>query len=732
MPKPNKLNNRINGYRPISLIPCSSKILEKIVAKRLLWFLESKNLISSNQVAFKANKGCEDALLHLDFYITKALSSRNHVTILSLDFEKAFDRIGIHQILNKITSWGIGPKIFNYIKSFLTNRKICVKTNNCFSNYYPLHNGIPQGSPLSVVLFLIAFDEVSNIISKHPQLDHCIYADDVYILCKHNSLIEQQNLFSNALTDILSWCNTSGAKLSVDKCKTLHVCRKTSCKQINFKFNNINIVNVNNLSILGIIFSDRYNFKKHCIELKKSLAARANLVNFLSCKKSKAHLNTLCNITRSLVLSKIDYGLLIYGNSPKATINIIKSPYHQAVRRSLNAFPTSPVRNMLAEAGLPLVEERILETRAKLYTKLSFVQGSIINEDFKTLRQTKCLKRIPSAISIALTTANSMELPSISNVKYFPSFPPWCIKKSSFIMEMTNYNKSNTSNSMYQSLFYDITAELRSNDWNIVFTDGSKVQESTSFASTYENGSLISIGLLDNIASIFTAEATAILQTARIIAKLPGKFVICSDSQSVLHAIQNPNNTTNIISKIRDQLINYPNKLKLMWIPGHVGILGNEHADKAANDAHFSPVKLVKLLSKRDVLREVQNKIKEQKLTDWSNYSNSYKFINITKSKPIYPNTTSKQMNTVFVRLRLGHTTLTHQHLLKKESPPTCPHCQSRIDINHILGKDMCKSLTSNTSVNNTSSSTTEILNNFDPENIKQVYNFIKLNNIHI
>lgn len=244
-----------------------SKVLEKIVARRLLWFIETKKLISSNQVAFKSGKGCADALLHLDFYITNALSARNHVTILALDFEKAFDRIGIHLVLDKLKIWGVGPKIFNYVTSFLTNRRICVKANSSFSPSFPLFNGIPQGSPLSVVLFIIAFDDISKIIAKHALLHHCVYADDIYILCKHNDLGKTKNLLLNVIEDISVWSTHSGAKLSVDKCKTLHICRKTSCSKFTLSFNNINIENVTNLSILGILFNNKYNWKYHCLEL---------------------------------------------------------------------------------------------------------------------------------------------------------------------------------------------------------------------------------------------------------------------------------------------------------------------------------------------------------------------------------------------------------------------------------------------------------------------------------
>lgn len=118
IPKTNKNHSDFSGYRLISLISCLSKLLERIIAKRISWYIETKKLVATNQVAFKTSRGCADSLMHLDHYISKTLSSRNHTSILGIDFEKAFDRIGIHIILDTLKSWGIGPKNFNYVKSF--------------------------------------------------------------------------------------------------------------------------------------------------------------------------------------------------------------------------------------------------------------------------------------------------------------------------------------------------------------------------------------------------------------------------------------------------------------------------------------------------------------------------------------------------------------------------------------------------------------------------------------
>ena len=240
IPKNNTDKNTIKGYRPISLISCLSKVLERIVANRIIWFTEKNHLIAKNQVAFKPKRGCADALLFIDYYTTTTLSRQNHATILSIDFERAFDRVGSHIILSRLKNWGIGPKIFNFVKSFLKNRQIKTRINHTYSDICRLENGIPQGSPLSVILFTIAFNDISEIIHRNSYVEHVLYADDLYILCNQTDNDLTIRNLRITLQKILDWTETSGAKISFEKTKSFHICKKRKC---NFKEKDLRINN---------------------------------------------------------------------------------------------------------------------------------------------------------------------------------------------------------------------------------------------------------------------------------------------------------------------------------------------------------------------------------------------------------------------------------------------------------------------------------------------------------
>lgn len=726
IPKSNKNIEEIKSYRPISLISCLSKLLEKIVATRLQWFCEARKLISTNQVGFKSNRGCADALLHIDYLASKALSSRNHLTILSLDFEKAFERIGAHIILNCLKDWGIGPIIFNYIKSFLSNRRFKVKINNDYSKIHPLHNGIPQGSPLSVILFQIAFNEVSKIVLKHKHIEHCLYADDMYLISRRKSDLENDTTLKNVLIDILAWSESSGARISFEKTKKMHICRKHKCKNKDsiITIDNHAIAIVNKLRILGIIFSSKYNWKEHCTVLKNSLSKRVNLICYLS-QKSHIHVNTLINLTKTLILSKIDYGLFLYGRSAKSILNIFRSQYHAAARASTYAFRTTPINNILAEGGFPKIEDRVVEIENKLASKLPFLTNSVIDAHIETIQKTKRTIRIPSALHRTLKLISQL---NINIVKpYMSRYPPWKIKPTSCDIELSNYKKEFTSSDVYTRLFLEKRQIAKQNNWQLIYTDGSKTgNENTSYAVVNEQGTTLINKHLNEFCTVFTAEALAIYQAALVAKKTKTKTMICTDSLSVMRALLTPYvSPWQTVNKIKDLLIANENMVKILWVPSHCFIAGNELADSAAKYACKAPIFLDSTIEKNDLRKFFIISNKNYITSNWNQYQHHhYKDIMNTYKTPVYPLNVSKERIKAFIRFRLGHITATHQHILRKENQPKCTRCNQIFCFEHLT-RSSCATLAAIKRKHFGTETILDILKIVSEDNINKLYEFV-------
>lgn len=728
----NKNPSSVTSFRPISLLPCLSKIIERIIATRLAWYLERKKLIAKEQVAFKVNKGCDDALLHIDYYITNALSAKNHVTALSIDFEKAFDRIGSHVILNILKSWSVGPKIFNFVKSFLSNRRFKVRINGILSKSFPLRNGIPQGSPLSVVLFQIAFNEISKIIAGNRLVEHCLYADDLYIFCKKNQNMETTAILEELLQKIKNWTKYSGAKISLEKTKKLHICRKHNCDSDNYTIqtDGIAIENVKKLKALGVIFSHNYNWKYHLTQLKNSLLSRVNIIRYLS-NKSFVHVNTLTYLTKTLVLAKIDYGLYLYGNSCKTNLKIITSTYHQAARACVYAFRTTPISNILAEAGLPSIEDRIYEIKSRYLTKLLYSTNSIIDKDITSVMNAKRPKRIKSAIAESLALANEFDIPlNISN-KIIKK-PPWIFKNTSIDMSLSNLKKNETPNTVFLNLLSEQKSKLKSEGWQFIYTDGTKSQGTLpAYAVVNNEGVNLILKTLHEHSSVFTAEACAIYHAVCFALAVKKKTIIFTDSLSVMKAIKNPFNFKwNTVIKIRDALIENENKVKIHWLPSHIGIAGNEKADIAAKYASRAPITMDETMEKIDIRRHIKSYVKlklKEKQVNHFHYSN----INIQNNPPRYPTDIDKEKIKIFSRLRLGHTSFSHEWILKKHAtPPTCHVCNCTLTIKHIL--DECLSFQNHRNQQFGNNSAVELLKEPSIQNINQIYYFIKKTKLNV
>lgn len=149
-----------SGFRPISLLNCNAKILEKMVNRRLIWYLESKNKISKFQAGFRRNHSTNTNTSILESEIAITLFKRHRLTAVFFDIEKAYDRIWRRVILEEAKHKGINGNTLNFIMSFLNDRTFNVRLEDQISETRELINGVPQGSALSVTLFLLAMEKV--------------------------------------------------------------------------------------------------------------------------------------------------------------------------------------------------------------------------------------------------------------------------------------------------------------------------------------------------------------------------------------------------------------------------------------------------------------------------------------------------------------------------------------------------------------------------------------------
>lgn len=669
--KPGNEKTLSKSYRPISLNSCLGKVLDKIIANRLWWFVLKNKLLDSHQYGFQKGKSTTDALLYVDHQIADSISRKEHLTLLSLDFEKAYDRIGIHSIVDQLTTWKLGPKIIKYIINFMSNRKITVKNGNYYSSTLPLNNGIPQGSPLSVILFLIAYNKLCSIISSHKNFDFTAYADDVNIIIKSNRSKNPTLNVSTLFAQIKKWGHYSGASLSPTKCKYIHFCRKRNCAPIVY-LNDYTLEETNNLKILGLYFNNKYYWHTHIKNLTNTLSKNLNIIKCLSSQKFNCNVITLISITKSIILSKINYCLPFFGQAPKYLISKIKTTTNAAIRSSLGAFRSTPINNMLFEANVPTIENQIELATSKLFKCLLKNRNSVLGNIIEQLVNNKNPPKNPSTLYRVIKKCKELELDfNILSADISCRQPYWSYSRKYINFDLAQFSKNNTHPSQFQTLFRNIREHYK--EHKFIFTDGSKSDHLVGYSVVDESNEL-KTSVLPSYSSIFSAELIAIDEAINIVKNIAGKFAICSDSLSALKAIANVNNENHYTVRIRDSLVNIPADIVLIWIPGHSAILGNDLADKIAKLSLRRPLITTRNLNWKDFSKFLKTKYNNN--TELLSSTSEW-YISMNREKTTifdFPDSTifNRKDITRITRLRLGHTKLSHGHLLRLQIYNIC------------------------------------------------------------
>ena len=202
------------NFRPISLLPLMSKILEKLLKTRTNQFLEENNILYNNQFGFRNGYNTSDALLHYVDDCVSALDERLYTVSVFLDFSKAFDTINRHNLLSKLDRLGFRGNVNNLLKSYLSDRRMFVHVNGCKSDCKTVNIGVPQGSVSAAWLFSLYINDMHRS-SKKLKFIH--FADDTTVYRSGCNLSELCNDVCLGLNDIDEWLKVNRLSLNVDK-----------------------------------------------------------------------------------------------------------------------------------------------------------------------------------------------------------------------------------------------------------------------------------------------------------------------------------------------------------------------------------------------------------------------------------------------------------------------------------------------------------------------------------
>ncbi|XP_060843930.1 uncharacterized protein LOC132923934 [Rhopalosiphum padi] len=671
LPKPGKNKYTTEGYRPITLLNTMAKILEKIINNRLIWFLEKNKHISNKQSGFRRSRSTLDNLVTIHSEINKTFATNQYLGMICLDITKAYDTIWRHRVIHILSKIISNGNMLQYIKSFLDNRQFAVKVSNTLSANLVQENGVPQGSSLSVTLFLLAINNIMENI-KYP-VNAMLFADDFNFWCRSNNLSTVQRFLEETANKLTQWANTSGFKFSNSKSQCIIFSKKRGPKHINVQIDGKNIPNNNKVKILGLKFDTKMNWIQHLKYLKTDINQRLNLIKVLSHTQWGGDEHSLIRIHRQLIRAKLDYGAILYQSTSHSHLKIIDSTLNSSIRLCIGAFKSSPIesiRNIAQEAPPELRRaEKTLLYAASITRNTDNPANKHIVETIQTANEDK------------------IQLGSILKVNPY-SFPPWTFKLE-INMELAQNKKENTNPIIYQEHLRKVL-EIYQN-CNMFFTDASKTEKGVGIAIVHHETTIKY--RLPKECSIFSAETIAVFKTIEFIQiqdKMSTNNLILTDSLSTLRSLENNTNPTDIAKNIQEKT--YDLKLKginiiFIWVPGHTNIRGNETADQAAKEAaqpNNLNIQFLDTVTYDDIKTHIKNKSLTKWQTHWSKQQTKLNEIKNTIFNWQNPNLSRKE-KILINRLRIGHTRLTHQHLMAKKEPTQCIVCGVTLTVKHII-----------------------------------------------
>ena len=206
--------NQFCNYRPISILPSFSKIFEKAVFNRLTSFIENKKMLTSQQYGFRKQYSTYMALLDMYDNVSTAVDRNEFSLGIFIDLSKAFDTLNHEILLNKLQFYGVRGLTFKWFESYVNNRQQCVVYNNVYSNYKIIDCGVPQGSILGPLLFILY---INDIVTCSDILNFILFADDINIFYSHKDALTLITTVNTELIKLSDWLRGNKLLLNVLK-----------------------------------------------------------------------------------------------------------------------------------------------------------------------------------------------------------------------------------------------------------------------------------------------------------------------------------------------------------------------------------------------------------------------------------------------------------------------------------------------------------------------------------
>ena len=352
-----KKNEKFNpeNYRPISLLSTMNKIMERLMHRRLISFLEKFKILYAYQFGFRKKHSTSLALIDIIDNILEDLESGNYVAGLFIDFSKAFDTVNHEILADKLHHYGIRGHALDWFRSYLCDRNQFTVVNGKSSNLKSIKCGVPQGSVLGPLLFLIYTNDIANCTKQTNKTR--LFADDTGMFLSRDNPTSLRYSLKTILSDLQLWCHRN--KLTINLIKTCYIVFKTMHQIIpeslnNIKLDNVLIQKVSSNKYLGVTLDENLNWDEHIDSLNKCLAKTSNSFKII---KKRVHEENKIVLFNAYILSKVQYGIEVYGKANATSLKKVQVQQNKSLKILFNKDPLISTKILHQELNTLLVKD---------------------------------------------------------------------------------------------------------------------------------------------------------------------------------------------------------------------------------------------------------------------------------------------------------------------------------------------------------------------------------------
>ena len=412
--------NLVKNYRPISLLPICGKVFEKIIYNNLFNFFMANNILVKNQSGFLPGDSCVSQLLSITHEIYKAFDGNPSLEVrgVFLDISKAFDKVWHKGLLYKLKCYGVEGKAYALLENYLMNRKQRVVLNGQTSSWENVNAGVPQGSVLGPLLFLIYINDLPDGLKSNAKL----FADDTSLFSTVFDTIKSSEILNSDLELIQNWAFQWKMSFNPDPNKQAaevvfsHKIDKPSHPPINF--NNNPVVPHLFHKHLGMTLDSKLNFDCHLIE---KITKANRVIGMIRRIHNDLSRSSLLTIYKAHVRPHLDYGDIIYDRpNIDSFVNKIESVQYNAALAITGAIRGTSRERLYEELGLEHLSDR------RWYRKLCMF--------WKIVNGSQCPKYLNEYLPRLQFSHNSERNKLFAKMKchrdyYLYSFFPYCVNQ---------------------------------------------------------------------------------------------------------------------------------------------------------------------------------------------------------------------------------------------------------------------------------------------------------------